>query len=86
MTAHTGQKSFVMNQGVLPPDAVGSPPQVLDAVPDTGSFEMIISSSECEGCAPHKLFDRSKSSTFQPRGDIGTLIQMVVQIAAPWMY
>ena len=50
--------------------AVGSPPQYLDAVPDTGSFELILASTGCDGCAPHKLFDRSKSSSFQPRGDI----------------
>ena len=49
---------------------VGSPPQTMDAVPDTGSFELILASTGCEGCAPHKLFDREQSNSFTTRGDI----------------
>lgn len=49
---------------------VGSPPQTMDAVPDTGSFELILASTGCEGCAPHKLFDREQSNSFSNRGDI----------------
>ena len=47
---------------------LGNPPQTLDAVADTGSFELIVTSQVCTGCEPHRYFNSSNSSTFRKRG------------------
>ena len=44
--------------------AVGTPGQTLNAVPDSGSFELIMTSTECVGCDGHRRFDKSNSSSF----------------------
>jgi len=46
------------------PIKVGTPGQVLHAVPDSGSFELIMTSKECVGCDGHAVFDSSNSSSF----------------------
>ena len=46
---------------------VGTPKQELHVVPDTGSFEVVLSSKECTGCGGHRKFDREASTTFTPR-------------------
>eukprot|EP00966_Prymnesium_polylepis_P035300 820185-Prymnesium_polylepis.1 len=37
------------------PIGVGTPPQTLNAVPDSGSFELIMAAAGCEGCEGHPL-------------------------------
>lgn len=46
---------------------VGTPPQELHVVPDTGSFEVVLSSKECTGCGAHRRFDRQASKTFSSK-------------------
>ena len=46
---------------------VGTPKQELHVVPDTGSFEVVLSSKECTGCGGHRKFDREASTTFTPK-------------------
>jgi len=47
--------------------AVGTPPQKMDVILDTGSSQLWINSEKCksESCLIHKRFDSSKSSTFK---------------------
>jgi hypothetical protein len=45
---------------------LGSPPQTLQAIPDTGSYELLVASTACEddcGGGNHTLFDAATSST-----------------------
>ena len=49
---------------------VGTPPQTLMAVPDTGSFELIVASDGCTGCAPHKLYAPRRSGTARLRAPL----------------
>ena len=52
-----------MNAQYTVPVQLGTPPQTVRAVPDTGSFELITSAAGCDGCAPHAEFDAAKSSS-----------------------
>ncbi|KAL1523764.1 hypothetical protein AB1Y20_018689 [Prymnesium parvum] len=52
------------------PVLVGTPPQMLHAVPDTGSFELMMTSSECDGCAGHVTFNSQNSSSFVNLGTV----------------
>lgn len=51
--------------------AVGTPPQVMSVVFDTGSSDLVIPSSECRACGGvmHRRFDSEKSGTFRDDGD-----------------
>ena len=46
---------------------LGTPPQTLKVVPDTGSFELLVPTTACaETCqGNHTLFDPARSSTFR---------------------
>ena len=46
---------------------IGSPRQTLHVVPDTGSFEVVLASAECEGCGDHVRYARNNSSTFRSK-------------------
>ena len=46
---------------------VGTPPQELSVVADTGSFEGVFASAECTGCGQHHRFDRSQSTSFNAK-------------------
>lgn len=46
---------------------VGTPPQNLSCVMDTGSYELIIASSACQGCDHHTLFDGVASASFRAK-------------------
>ena len=59
-----------MNAQYTVPVQLGTPPQTVRAVPDTGSFELITSAAGCDGCSPHAEYDSSKSSTFTARGEV----------------
>jgi len=52
------------------PVHVGTPSQVLNAVPDTGSFELMMTSTECEGCDGHVQFNSRNSSSFINLGTV----------------
>ncbi|KAL1508024.1 hypothetical protein AB1Y20_007621 [Prymnesium parvum] len=43
---------------------VGTPAQTLHAIPDSGSFELLMTSTACKGCDGHPKFDASLSSSF----------------------
>jgi len=47
---------------------VGTPPQKLNAVPDTGSFELMMTSKGCQGCEGHAMFDQKNSTSFVTMG------------------
>jgi len=47
---------------------VGTPMQTLNAVPDTGSFELMMTAKGCSGCEGHVMFDRHNSTTFMASG------------------
>jgi len=69
----TQQSTCVMstnfeNSQYTVPLKVGTPGQTLNAVPDSGSFELIMTSKECSGCSGHPVFDRSNSTTFVSLG------------------
>ena len=56
------------------PIEVGSPGQRMQAIPDTGSFELVIPSTECgSGCNGHPLFDSTNSTSFEYRGTKQTI-------------
>ena len=46
---------------------VGTPPQELNVVADTGSFEAVFASSECTGCGNHQRFNRGESHSFRAK-------------------
>lgn len=46
---------------------VGTPPQDMHVVADTGSFEGVFASAECTGCGNHLRFDRGASQSFQAK-------------------
>jgi len=51
--------------------AIGTPPQYLKAVPDTGSFELLAASTKCSktcGGGSHTLFNPNMSSTYASTG------------------
>ena len=62
----TTAKNFLNAQYTLPLH-VGTPPQELWVVPDTGSFELVLSSAECKGCGHHRRYHRNMSSTYAPK-------------------
>ena len=61
------QASNFLNAQYTVPVGVGTPPQEFMCVMDTGSFELMVASSECTGCARHRKFVRSESSTTRPK-------------------
>jgi len=57
------------NMQYVIPIEIGDPGQVMTAIPDTGSFELVVPSTSCEsGCRGHPLFNSSMSNTFKLRG------------------
>ncbi|KAH8657972.1 aspartic peptidase domain-containing protein [Xylariales sp. PMI_506] len=46
--------------------AIGTPPQYLTLLWDSGSPAVLIPESNCTTCGTHTLFDPSKSSTYEP--------------------
>jgi len=52
------------------PVQVGTPTQTLNAVPDTGSFELMMTSTECAGCDGHVQFNSKNSTTFLNLGTV----------------
>ncbi|KAF9915144.1 hypothetical protein BX616_006814 [Lobosporangium transversale] len=67
-------RASVMNHGLdiqyYGPVNIGTPPQTVNLVFDTGSADIWFPSAECEmvGCKAHRRFDATKSSTFQKDG------------------
>lgn len=55
---------------------IGTPPQMLDVIMDTGSSNLWVNSEKCmsEGCRAHHRFDQTRSSTFQSL-DIGMSVR-----------
>eukprot|EP00607_Mallomonas_marina_P007470 CAMPEP_0182416780 /NCGR_PEP_ID=MMETSP1167-20130531/1133_1 /TAXON_ID=2988 /ORGANISM="Mallomonas Sp, Strain CCMP3275" /LENGTH=538 /DNA_ID=CAMNT_0024589841 /DNA_START=118 /DNA_END=1734 /DNA_ORIENTATION=+ len=52
--------------------SIGTPPQELSVIFDTGSSDIWVPSKRCEICAKHKRFDDASSSTFRkPVGEWG---------------
>jgi hypothetical protein len=57
------------NMQYVIPIQVGAPGQKMMAIPDTGSFELVVPSTECgSGCTGHPLFNSSSSTSFLYRG------------------
>ena len=56
-----------LNAQYTVPVGVGTPEQSLRCVMDSGSFELLLAASECNGCGKHRKFDRSVSSTIRPK-------------------
>ena len=57
------------NMQYVMPIELGSPGQTMNAIPDTGSFELVIPSTDCgDGCRGHPLFNSTRSATFLFRG------------------
>ncbi len=57
------------NMQYVIPIQVGAPGQKMMAIPDTGSFELVVPSTECgSGCSGHPLFNSSSSTSFLYRG------------------
>jgi hypothetical protein len=57
------------NMQYVIPIQIGNPGQKMMAIPDTGSFELVIPSTECgSGCSGHPLFNSSVSTSFTYRG------------------
>jgi hypothetical protein len=56
--------------------AIGTPPQMLDVIMDTGSSNLWVNSEKCmsEGCRAHHRFDQEKSSTYKSL-DIGMSVK-----------
>ncbi|KAL3909607.1 MAG: hypothetical protein SGPRY_009362, partial [Prymnesium sp.] len=52
------------------PLLVGTPPQLLNAIPDSGSYELIMTSVKCDGCKGHPLFNMSSSVSFVGSDDV----------------
>ena len=51
--------------GYVAPISVGTPPQTLNVVLDTGSSDLWFTSTDCRSCAGLPVFDPSKSSTIK---------------------
>ena len=49
--------------------SVGTPPQLLTVIFDTGSSDLWLPSIKCTECGNHKLFDETKSSTYNINSD-----------------
>lgn len=57
------------NMQYVIPLEVGQPGQSMTAIPDTGSFELVVPSTWCSsGCKGHPLFNASQSLSFKGRG------------------
>jgi len=57
------------NMQYVIPIQVGAPGQKMMAIPDTGSFELVVPSTECgSGCTGHPLFNATSSTSFLYRG------------------
>ena len=57
------------NMQYVIPIQVGNPGQKMMAIPDTGSFELVVPSTECgSGCSGHPLFNATSSTSFLYRG------------------
>ena len=57
------------NMQYVIPIQVGNPGQKMMAIPDTGSFELVVPSTECgSGCTGHPLFNATSSTSFLYRG------------------
>merc|ERR1719230_1684247 len=52
------------------PVSVGTPPQTLNAVPDSGSFELMMTSEDCNGCEGHIKFNSRNSTSFLNLGTV----------------
>ena len=50
---------------------IGTPPQMMNVIFDTGSANLWVTSSECDSdvCGMHASFDHSKSSTYKSNGE-----------------
>ena len=58
---------------------LGTPPQTLSVVPDTGSYEVVVSSSECDGCGAHSRFNRDQSSSFRAKDPAEQIVTLYGQ-------
>jgi len=57
------------NMQYVIPIEIGEPGQLMTAIPDTGSFELVVPSTACSsGCKGHPLFNATQSRSFKNRG------------------
>ena len=68
-----------LNAQYTVPVHVGTPPQVMNVVADTGSFEGVFASAECTGCGQHHRFDRANSVSFQAKNPVERITTMYGQ-------